>query len=267
MHGADHRRQQSCSPRRLARVDDALQAGRGRCDTLQVRRATVERRPGKDWLSAAFTSLAAELSPAWGYAAHLAEYWAKVRCDPPRIEAVGRDFGRSLPGLFWRNHFGRRLTELVGLERLASLPAGQSTPAGDGVLVSLGTDPLAWDTPEHAILEQRVRDHLGPDLFYTKAEPTRPTIIPDFATMARIVTTGPGLWLFSPKASASRRPPTRSYSAAFQLGKRLRRGGYRAEVCASARVPGAHRRRHDGERKEPLSHHPASGANSSDHHG
>jgi hypothetical protein len=139
---------------------------------VQVRRPTVERRPGTEWLSSAFTSLT-ELSPAWGYAAHAGEYWAKVMSDPPRIEAAGRDFGRFLPGLFWLNFFGRRYRELIGADRFTSLPAG---------LASLGDDPLAWDTPEYAILEQRLRDHLGPSLFYSKADPTRHTVAPDFDT-------------------------------------------------------------------------------------
>jgi hypothetical protein len=140
----------------------------GNAVALQVRRPTVERLPGKEWLSSAFDSLTADLAPVWGYAAHPAEYWAKVMTEAPRIEATGRDFGRFLPGLFWLNFFGHRYAELLGADRF---------PAG---VVSLGDDPLAWDTPEYAILEQRARDHLGPELFYSKAEPDRPTVVPDF---------------------------------------------------------------------------------------
>src|SRR5882724_1690473 len=74
---------------------------------LQVRRAEIAGRSGDEWLADAVQTLCAELSPAWGYAGHAAEYWAKVMSDHPRVEAVGRDFGRHLPGVFWLNFFGR----------------------------------------------------------------------------------------------------------------------------------------------------------------
>jgi hypothetical protein len=50
----------------------------------------------------------------------------------------------------------------------------------DGVLVSLGVDPLTWNTPEYASKEQKVRDHLGPELFFSRAEPDRLTVVPDW---------------------------------------------------------------------------------------
>src|SRR5215211_4977297 len=150
----------------------------GNAVALQVRRPTVERRPGRDWLDSAFTALSGALGPAWGYAAHAGEYWAKVMSEPPRIQAIGRDFGRHLPGLFWLNFFGRRYRELIGEQRLASAPAARLAAVDGGMLISLGPDPLAWDTAEYAIAEQRVRDHLGTQLFFSKAEPERPTIAP-----------------------------------------------------------------------------------------
>jgi hypothetical protein len=60
----------------------------------------------------------------------------------PRIEAVGRDFGRHLPGVFWINFFGRRYTELIGPGRFTSLPAGLVATARQGTLVRIGDDPL-----------------------------------------------------------------------------------------------------------------------------
>jgi hypothetical protein len=147
---------------------------------LQVRRPKVGRSSGDTWLREAFEFLCATLSPAWGWAGHAREYWAKVMSDPPRLEAVGRDFGRFLPGVFWINFFGRRYRELIGDDRLRSAPAERVTIIDDGVLIVIAGDPAAWDAPEYAISEQRVRGHLGTELFFSKADPERLTVAPDW---------------------------------------------------------------------------------------
>jgi hypothetical protein len=147
---------------------------------LQVRRPRVKGRGGAVWVQEVFTGLCAGLSPAWGSAQHPAEYWAKVMSDGPSIAAVGRDFGRFLPGVFWLNFFGRRYRALLGEERLRSTPADAVLAVDDGVLVALAPGPWNWDTPEYAVAEQRVRDHLGAELFFSKAHPDRPTVAPDW---------------------------------------------------------------------------------------
>jgi hypothetical protein len=133
---------------------------------LQLRRATIAGQPGREWLANALETLCAQLSPAWGYAGHAGEYWAKVMSVSPHIEAVGRDFGRHLPGVFWINFFGRRYTELIGPDRFASLPAGLVATVSEGTLVRIGDDPLGWGTSDYAIEERRIRDHLGRELFF-----------------------------------------------------------------------------------------------------
>src|ERR1035438_10404925 len=128
---------------------------------LQVRRPKVGRSAGDTWLREAFELLCARLSPAWGSVGHAREYWAKVMSDQPLVEAVGRDFGRFLPGLFWLNFCGRRYCDLIGDDRLRSAPAERVATVDDGVLIVIGGDPAAWDTPEYVVREQRVRTHLG----------------------------------------------------------------------------------------------------------
>jgi hypothetical protein len=147
---------------------------------LQVRRPKVGRSAGDTWLREAFELLCARLSPAWGSVGHAREYWAKVMSDQPLVEAVGRDFGRFLPGLFWLNFFGRRYCDLIGDDRLRSAPAERVATVDDGVLIVIGGDPAAWDTPEYVVREQRVRTHLGTELFFSKAEPERLTIAPNW---------------------------------------------------------------------------------------
>jgi hypothetical protein len=41
-------------------------------------------------------------------------------------------------------------------------------------------DPLASDTAEYASCEQKVRDHLGPQSFFSRDEPDRLTVVPDW---------------------------------------------------------------------------------------
>jgi hypothetical protein len=147
---------------------------------LQVRRPKVEGYAGHAWLRETFETLCARLSPAWGHACHPAEYWEKVMSDEPRIEAVGRDFGRFLPGLFWLNLFGRRYRQFIGDERLRSTPAERVAVIKEGMLIALGSDPQQWNTPDYARAEKQVRDHLGPQLFFSKAEPYRQTVAPSW---------------------------------------------------------------------------------------
>ena len=147
---------------------------------LQVRRPGIEGQPGGQWLREAFEALSAELAPAWGYACHPDEYWAKVMSDAPSIRAVGRDFSRSLPGLFWLNFFGRRLRDSVGEDRLLSTPAHRVAAVDAGVAVELAADARSWSTPEYAGREALVREHLGADLFFSKAEPDRRAAMPDW---------------------------------------------------------------------------------------
>ena len=147
---------------------------------LQVRRPKVEGNIGHAWLRETFETLCARLSPAWGHAGHPAEYWEKAMSVEPRIEAVGRDFGRFLPGLFWLNFFGRRYRRLIGDDRLRSTPAERVAVIGEGTLIALGSDPRAWNTPDYACAEKQVRDHLGPQLFFSKTEPDRQTVAPSW---------------------------------------------------------------------------------------
>jgi hypothetical protein len=135
---------------------------------LQVRRPTVARRPGADWLAETFETLCARLAPAWGHAEHPAEYWAKVMSQSPRVEAVGRDFGRYLPGVFWLNFYGPAYLERIGPDRFAALPPEFVQPVAAGRLVRLATTPQAWTTPDYAIDERRVRDTLGRPHFFEK---------------------------------------------------------------------------------------------------
>lgn len=147
---------------------------------LQVRDRSVERRDRAAWMRDTFEMLCARLAPAWGAACHPDEYWAKVMSESPRIEAVGRDFGRFLPGLFWLNFFGRPYQELVGEERLRSAPADRLVALDQGCVLALAADPERWGSPDYAEIEDRVRRHLGPAFFFDKSDRERETVAPEW---------------------------------------------------------------------------------------
>jgi hypothetical protein len=98
----------------------------------------------------------------------------------PRIEAIGRDFGRFLPGLFWLNFFGGRYKDLIGEERLRSAPAERVIGLDSGVIISLAADPARWNSTEFTMSEERVRRHLGPAFFFAKSDSERETVAPDW---------------------------------------------------------------------------------------
>jgi hypothetical protein len=130
----------------------------GNTIALQVRRPKIEGQAAADWAQTAFKTFCKQFSPVWGGGGHPAEYWAKVMTEQPPIRALGWDLGRFLPAVLWLNFFGRPYRQLIGEDRLQSTPASLVIP----------TD------------QQKVRDHLGANLFFSKPEPHRPTIAPQW---------------------------------------------------------------------------------------
>ncbi|HEY1543064.1 MAG TPA: hypothetical protein VGG01_11695 [Xanthobacteraceae bacterium] len=145
---------------------------------VQLRGATARKPSGNEWTAKFFTDLCDQLSPAWGHVGAVAEYWAKVMSVSPRIEAIGRDFGRYLPGLFWLNFFGRRLCEHVGKGRFLETRSHLVREVDSGVLIGLSAAPGRWDAPEYRTEEARVRQHLGADLFFDRKRPSRHVAVP-----------------------------------------------------------------------------------------
>lgn len=138
----------------------------GNSITIQLRRERIEGRKAAEWAARVVADLASASSPVWGYAAAPAEYELKVFSPPPRIEAVGRDFSRYLPGLFWLNVFGSHYVSRFGRSRLLRTPNVAIEAEGDSVLLRLADDPSAWNSPEVIDREREVRQYLGVDNFF-----------------------------------------------------------------------------------------------------
>jgi hypothetical protein len=145
---------------------------------VQVRDAAARNRFGGEWVGELFTALCEQLSPAWGSAGTVDEYWAKVMTDSPAIEAVGRDFGRYLPGLFWLNFFGRRLCDHLGERHLIATPAHVVRRINAGVLIGFSAEPGQWQTPEYQAGQAWGRRHLGEDLFFDRTRSSGRVIVP-----------------------------------------------------------------------------------------
>jgi hypothetical protein len=145
---------------------------------LQLVRQSVDRISLDEWSFSTLRDLSNELAPVWASAHVHDEYYAKVMSEPPEISAIGRDFNRFLPGLFWMNFFGRRYRDLIGHERLLSAPAPIVEDVGEGVLIGLGREPKDWETDARKATERAVLEHIGAEFFFDKSNPESQTTAP-----------------------------------------------------------------------------------------
>jgi hypothetical protein len=100
--------------------------------------------------------------------------------DETGVRAVGASITHAIPGLYWLSFFGRPYVDLMGRERLLSAPAYEAKSVDDGVLVALDASADAWETAVYREREQAVIEHLGKQYFFSRHDPSRQTIAPDF---------------------------------------------------------------------------------------
>jgi len=146
--------------------------------TVQVRKLKVEERDAAAWLSELFIELCRETSPAWGSARDDREYWAKVMADSPAVSAIGRDFGKYLPGLFWMNFFGKPYVELIGKSRLAGAPSFSMQEIDEGVCLKLYEDPFKWSEPLNRKAEEKALRHIGVQHFFERENHAQESMSP-----------------------------------------------------------------------------------------
>ena len=107
------------------------------------------------------------------------EYRAKnLVANQNGIEAVGLDISKALPGLYWLNFLGQPYCDLIGQGRLTSVPAAIVVKRSNGVIIGLGDDPSLWNTSKYREAEAAILQHLGPQFFFDKDRPKRPTVAP-----------------------------------------------------------------------------------------
>ncbi len=146
--------------------------------TVQVRKSKVEERDAAAWLSELFMELCQETSPVWGSARDDREYWTKVMTDSPAVSAIGMDFGKYLPGLFWMNFFGKPYVELIGKSRLAGAPSSSTQEIDEGVCLKLYEDPFKWSESLNRKVEEKALRHIGVQYFFEKENQGREGMSP-----------------------------------------------------------------------------------------
>jgi hypothetical protein len=87
---------------------------------------------------------------------------------------------KGLPGLYWLNYFGPQYVDLMGRESLLSAPAYDVKAAGDGVILALDESAEAWSTDAYRQREHVVIAHIGGQYFFSRFEPDRKLVAPQF---------------------------------------------------------------------------------------
>ena len=143
--------------------------------------STVEGQATSAWARRIFEVLAARLPVRYARANIKGEFDAKNLVDDETgVRAIGVLLAHSLPGLYWLNYFGAPYVDLIGRERLLTEPAYEVKPVGDGVLLALDASPDAWQTAAYKEREAATIAHLGKQFFFSRSDPERKTIAPDF---------------------------------------------------------------------------------------
>lgn len=142
---------------------------------------TVENQASSAWAREAFEAIAARLPIRYANAYVDEEYRAKNMIDDETgVRAIGARITRATPGLYWLNFFGRPYVDLIGRECLLSAPACEVKAVDDGVLIALDSSADAWATAAYQQREQAVIEHLGKQYFFSRHDPARQTVAPDF---------------------------------------------------------------------------------------
>lgn len=163
-------------------------SGRGKLGnrvSIQVRKSRIERHEAQEWAAGAFGAVCARTSPVWGACCLSDEYSAKVMSVGSRVEAVGWDLARFLPGVFWLNFFGKRYVDLIGADRLVDASAMEIKALDHGVLLQVHDRADAWNTIEYQERERLVLEALGTDLFFDRSRPKPHTRAPDWSDIER----------------------------------------------------------------------------------
>ena len=145
---------------------------------VTVSTARVEGEKRSTWVQELAGDMARHPHFLWG-AAYLSGEFAASNLDTEGgLRAIGRDVRRHLPGVYWLNLFGSPYVELIGLPRLRTAPAARVQQDGQCAVLQAYDVPEEW--PHRLEAKQRLRHHLGDDLFFDRTRPERRTRAPDF---------------------------------------------------------------------------------------
>lgn len=147
---------------------------------------SVEGRAVASWIRDFFEAASGRLPVRYGKAHSNEEYYAKnMHNDESGTGALKAGCNDGLPGLYWLNFIGPEYCNLIGRERLLRAPAAEVKAVGEGVLLGLDPSPRAWTTVPYQKQEQAVIDHLGKQFFFSRQDPDRQTVGPDFFALVK----------------------------------------------------------------------------------
>jgi hypothetical protein len=154
---------------------------------VEIELAKVEGTRTSEWAKQ-FFGAAAERLPLRYANAHLQEEFnaKNIVADSEGTRAVGVLLEKSLPGLYWLNFLGRPYMTLIGRERVLSAPAYEVREVDRGAIIVLDEKPTTWASAEYQTRERAVIDHLGKELFFSRENPARSTVAPNFDKWRRV---------------------------------------------------------------------------------
>jgi hypothetical protein len=147
--------------------------------------------PRVDWVRELIARIAMHPAFLWG-AAYDSEEFRQRNIDDTGggVRAMGRDMSRSLPGLYWVNVFGAPYRALIGRETIRTAPATHVNDAKTSSCLFVYENPEEWRTVESQQRHKSVLEHLGPQYFFDRENPSAATVAPEFR-MPSGTTNGP----------------------------------------------------------------------------
>jgi hypothetical protein len=142
---------------------------------------SVDHQPTSEWARQFFAAVPECLPIDYARSNTRQEFDAKnIISERNGIEAIGVNLTRHLPGLYWLNYLGPPYVDLIGIDRLLSAPAYEVKEVSGGVLLALAADADEWQSAEYQAREAAVIEHIGRQYFFSRWDPDRKTVAPEF---------------------------------------------------------------------------------------
>ncbi len=134
-----------------------------------------------EWVSEVFCFLCEKLPVVYAHAQCSADYFNKnIDASNGGRRAVGIDFAKCLPGVYWLNYFGEPYAELMGKNKLLSANVFEAKEINKGVSIQISESPQHWHEKNYQNSEKNFLKHIGDQYFFSKQSPNRKTIAPEF---------------------------------------------------------------------------------------
>jgi hypothetical protein len=167
----------SVDERRFFKAGDIWTWGNYLC--FQLRAMRVEGACADEFAESLFGELCSALPVWYGHAEARREFDAKnISHAGGGTAAIGVDYSRALPGLYWLNFFGARCTDSIGRERFAGVTAFRKRAVNGGVILSARGGSSGWKNPDRVAADAKTIEALGGDYFFLRAAPSRETRSP-----------------------------------------------------------------------------------------